>query len=301
MYLPDEIVQAQVLIAVKTYPLPSGKYEELVCTAGFLPDGKWIRIYPVAFRALPYGDQYAKYDWIHLDLIRNWKDFRPESYRPKFGIDSIRMGEHVDTKDAWNRRKAIALQEVFTSMQTLIEYAYGNNKKSLATLKPHEIVDFVVEEAEEREWKPQWRDKLLQYNLFDLSKEGEGKKRQVIPKLPYKYSYKFLTDGDKHPRKLMIEDWEIGALYWNCLRRCMGDEKAANQLVREKYLDEFCSKKELFLFLGTSLESHRRRFNNPFMIIGVFYPPKPKPQAPKMKAGSIIETSAVQQQSLFDL
>ena len=61
MYLPHEIRDAQVLITVKTYPLPSSKYEELVCTAGFLPDGKWIRLYPIPFRALPYQDQYQKY------------------------------------------------------------------------------------------------------------------------------------------------------------------------------------------------------------------------------------------------
>jgi hypothetical protein len=39
MYLPPEIPKARVLITVKTYPLPSGKYEELVCTAGVLEDG----------------------------------------------------------------------------------------------------------------------------------------------------------------------------------------------------------------------------------------------------------------------
>ena len=36
----------RVLIAVKTYPTLSEKYDELVCTAGFLEDGTWIRIYP---------------------------------------------------------------------------------------------------------------------------------------------------------------------------------------------------------------------------------------------------------------
>ena len=35
-YLPDEIPNARVLITVKTYPLPSRSYTELVCTAGLL-------------------------------------------------------------------------------------------------------------------------------------------------------------------------------------------------------------------------------------------------------------------------
>jgi hypothetical protein len=33
-YLPDILENVKVLITVKTCPLPSNKYEELVCTAG---------------------------------------------------------------------------------------------------------------------------------------------------------------------------------------------------------------------------------------------------------------------------
>jgi hypothetical protein len=69
MYLPDDIPGAQVLITVKTYPLPSNKYNELVCTAGLLPSGKWIRLYPVPFRALPYADQYSKYHFMIIGVF----------------------------------------------------------------------------------------------------------------------------------------------------------------------------------------------------------------------------------------
>lgn len=272
MYLPYDIPSARVLITVKTYPLPSSKYEELVCTAGFLPDGKWIRIYPVPFRALPYKDQYRKFEWITLDLVRNTTDFRPESYRPVRGLDDIKVVEKVDTKHSWMKRKDYALKEVFTSMEELIRLARSEVKKSLATLKPTEIIDFVIEPVE-REWKPQWQAQLQQYNLFDLDERGEGRVRRVIPKLPYKYSYKFLSDGDVKPRTVMIEDWEIGALYWNCLRQCEGDEGEANRLVRKKYVDEFLTQKDVYLFLGTTLQFHLVS-PNPFLIIGVFYPPK---------------------------
>ena len=50
----------RVLIAVKTYPTLSEKYDELVCTAGFLEDGTWIRIYPIPFRKLSYDNRYNK-------------------------------------------------------------------------------------------------------------------------------------------------------------------------------------------------------------------------------------------------
>ena len=58
------MAKMRVLIAVKTYPTISKKYEELVCTAGFRQDGSWIPIYPVQFRKKAYSEQYAKYDWI---------------------------------------------------------------------------------------------------------------------------------------------------------------------------------------------------------------------------------------------
>jgi hypothetical protein len=42
----------RVYIVVKTYPTISTKYAELVCTAGILEDGSWIRLYPLRFRTL---------------------------------------------------------------------------------------------------------------------------------------------------------------------------------------------------------------------------------------------------------
>lgn len=85
----------RVLITVKTYPTLSVKYNELVCTAGFREDGSWVRIYPVTFRKKPYIEQYKKYDWIEVDLVKNDSDFRPESYRP-ISIDSeIKVVGHI--------------------------------------------------------------------------------------------------------------------------------------------------------------------------------------------------------------
>ena len=239
MYLPSEIPSARILITVKTYPQPSGKYDELVCTAGLTTDGKWIRIYPVPFRRLPYKDQYRRYQWIELDIIRRDKDFRPESYSPARGIDTkIVVGTSIPTVHNWAERKQIVLNELFSSMNDLISCAKGEAKKSLATLEPREIIDFVVEPVE-REWKSEWQNHLLQLNLFDQDETGRAHPRKVIRKLPYKYSYKFLSTGDKNPRTLMIEDWELGALFWNCLNQCEGDEQAANELVRKKYFDDF--------------------------------------------------------------
>ena len=91
-------------------------------------------------------------------------------------------------------------------------------------------------------------------------------------KLPYRYYYRFLTEGDNNPRRMMIEDWEIGALYWKCLAATEGDEDAANRKVREKYEDYFARERDLYFFVGTTLRHHLHA-PNPFVIIGVFWPP----------------------------
>lgn len=274
MYLPKSIDNANVLITVKAYPKPSSKYEELVCTAGLFEGKKWIRIYPVSFRFIGDGKRYPKYCWIKIDLIRNESDFRPESYKPKLGLDEdFSVNSKLGTKDAWAARKSYVLNEVFHSMKDLIDCAYGENKKSLATLKPKEIVKFEIKPTS-REWKEDWRNTTLQSSFDDLNESGEAIQRDLVNKVPYDYFYHFLTEGDDKPRRMKIEDWEIGALYWNCLRRNNYDENAANEQVKEKYWNKFVNENDLYFFLGTTLQFHSMKAPNPFIIIGVFYPPK---------------------------
>lgn len=279
MYLPHLIDKARVLVTVKTYPQPSDKYGELVCNAGFLhidnDQWKWVRIYPVRFRQLPYEQQYKKYEWIELDLQRTRKDSRQESYRPKLGIDEPinTVGSISTGKDrSWAERKRYAMQEVFDSMKDLIQLAKNSQvQKSLATVRPKELIRLEIEEEKEKEWSSESHDKLQQLGLFDSRRPSSDQTLEIVRKLPYRYYYRFLTEGDQNPRKMLITDWEIGALYWNCLDRTEGDEHEANELVRKKYEEEFF-KKDLLLFVGSTL-AHHNRAPNPFMIIGVFCPP----------------------------
>lgn len=82
----------KIYIVVKTYPTISKEYSELVCTAGILEDGSWIRLYPVPFRRLDDYQKYPKYTWIEVEVERNTKDFRPESYRPTLTTISVVEG-----------------------------------------------------------------------------------------------------------------------------------------------------------------------------------------------------------------
>ena len=81
-------MRCKVLLTVTTYPLPSKSYDELVCTAGLLENGDWIRIYPVPLGLLMdlktrKFKANLKYTWVELELERRTKDFRPESHSPK--------------------------------------------------------------------------------------------------------------------------------------------------------------------------------------------------------------------------
>lgn len=275
MYLPQEINKARVLIVVKTYPLPNSVYGETVCTAGLLDGGKWVRIYPISWRVLKDSQKYPKYSWIELDLVRNPSDFRQESYKPRMGFDeNIQVISSLGTANAWEARKQFVLNEVFTSMQDLISQAKSKDGKSLATFKPAEIIDFIIENETETEWKKKWINQSKQTSIFDLDINGETSKTPIVQKLPYRFKYRFLVEGENRPRELTIQDWEIGALFWNCLNRSGGDEEIAKQQVRQKYFDDFINEKDIFLFLGTNFIHHRKNAPNPFIIVGVFYPPK---------------------------
>lgn len=258
----------KVLITVKTYPTISKKYEELVCTAGFREDGTWIRIYPVQFRKKSYKEQYSKYEWIELDLVKNTGDARVESYRPlTHDTPIIKLGKVEPDGDTWAERRKYVLNKVYTNLTLLIAEAKDKDVcTSLAVFKPSRIIDFIWEEVD-REWSS---DKLAQFRQLNLFQNTDEKKFEVVKKLPYKFSFKFEDDEGKQST-IMIEDWETGELFWNCLRKYDGDEHKACSDVRKKYFDDFAKTKDLYFFLGTT-RTHHFTAKNPFLIIGTFHP-----------------------------
>lgn len=262
------MARERILVTVKTYPTLSRKYGETVCTAGVREDGSWVRVYPVPFRRLTEAQQYRKFDWLEFDARKNPSDFRPETRCP-IDVKQLTPVDHMGTADNWSARREFLLKRarVYKRMQELIDGAKAN-AVSLAVFKPAKIMDFLWEE-EAREWdKAKLEEMRRQANQGDLFAEEAWRKTfEVIPKLPYSFSYRF-EDVDGRKSKLQILDWEIDALFWNCVRSHEGDEKVALDKVREKYMDAFC-KTDLHFFLGTTQQFHLRA-PNPWVIIGVF-------------------------------
>jgi hypothetical protein len=262
----------KVFITVKTYPSISKKYDELVCTAGILEDGSWVRIYPLPFRKLEYDNRYHKYQWMEIPLEKNRTDVRPESFQVT-DLAKIKLLDKVGTRQGWKERREIVFRKetAFSDIKNLISRA-NNNELSLAIFKPTRIIDFIWEESS-REWSKAKLDllksKAQQLSLFQTPEEV-AKEFSVVKKLPYKFSYRF-ADAVGQETTLMIEDWEIGMLYWHCLEKSRNNEEEALQKVKQKYFIEF-PKKDLYLFLGTTKKFHGWA-KNPFVIIGIFYPP----------------------------
>ena len=100
----------QILITVRTYPMPSARHIELVCTAGITDQEEWRRLYPVPHRYLQGRQQYRTYDVIELEVARG-KDNCPETRTA-----NLRTLRIIDRIDCWDSRSQWVNPTVFPSL-----------------------------------------------------------------------------------------------------------------------------------------------------------------------------------------
>ena len=253
----------RVLITVKTYPIPSKKYDELVCTAGVTETGDFVRLYPINFRDLPFEQQYKKYQWIEVVAEKHkGRDVQKESYRPD--CESIQiLGEPIpSTPDNWAERARYALAKRSLSMEDLREQQEAD-RTSLGIFKPKTVHDLVVS-RDAPEWPKKFLHALQQQRLF------EYRKKALVPprKVPFKFQYCFECDDPRcKGHQMMVEDWEVGALFWRLADKGASDEDATAG-VRQKFLGQLCGRdRDTHFFVGTIL-AHPKSW----VVIGVFYP-----------------------------
>jgi hypothetical protein len=248
----------RVLITVKTYPHPSEKYDELVCTAGITEAGQWVRLYPINYRGLDYERQFAKYQWVKLELgpTGHGNDNRKESRRPN--LDTLELhGDVLSTKNNWRARKAVIDKMPVHTLKELVAL-YDSDRTSLGIVRPRRVLDIEVKKTDP-EWSSQQLGFINQLSLFD------GNKRP-LRKIPFELRYVFECDDDTKPHRALITDWELGALYLNEERRLRDPDKAAES-VKRKFLNELCGpKRDTLFFMGTTWPY------NTWIVLGVFYP-----------------------------
>ena len=255
----------KVLITVKTYPIPSAKYGELVCTAGVTEAGDFIRLYPVNFRDQPFSRQYRKYQWIEVEAEKHrGRDARKESYRPNCDT-LVMLGEPIATKAGdWSDRGRYVLKNVARSMEELRDWQ-ERDATSLGIIRPKVVHDLIAEPTD-REWKGSFLEELRQARLWDDRTASKEPPRKV----PFKFQYNFECDDPRcKGHRMMNEDWELGALFWNLIDRGATEAEAVAK-VRDKFLRQICSpNNDTHFFVGTIL-AHPKSW----VVIGTFYPKK---------------------------
>ena len=252
-----EYVDTEVLITVMTYPHPSRQSKELVCTAGILEDGSWVRLYPIDYRYMPPGQRFKKYQRIRIGLASRGagNDRRKESRRPD--LTSLKLlGEPLDTKE----RRPI-MENLAHSTVIRLREQYEKDSTSLGIVRPVQIIDFIAEPADPL-WKPEWEAVLAQIDIFS----GPPK---ALRKIPYKFSFRFrCEDSGEAVHTAMVEDWELGVLFIKESERLGSDEAAATSVLKH-YRDTICGPDRDVRFLMGTVFPY-----NAWVIVGIYWPPK---------------------------
>lgn len=249
----------ELLITVKTYPEVSRNHRETVCTAGIIKDTReMIRIYPIRFRYLKGEFQFKKYQWIKAIIDKNIKDVRPESY--SIELESIELGEHLDTKNDWGKRCDWILNSphLFNSVEDL-QNAREQKQTSLGIVKPSQITGFKIKPKNAAELKELNTKKDLIFKQMDLFEDIKD-----LEIIPYKFVLKFRCSDERCTgHEMSILDWEIAQLYRNTKY-----EQDWEKRIEQKVASICHEKNDTYLYLGNMAKRHHI-----FCILGFFYPP----------------------------
>jgi len=230
---------------------------ELVCTGGVLEDGRFIRLYPIDYRYKPYAEWYRKYQWIEIEIEKNAKDPRPESFRQTHGTRITVLGQPLPAGGSWAERRRYVLAR---GVSTMCDLQTDSQKvRSLGIIKPRKVRDLVVENVA-GEWPEKWKTLFQQQDLF-------GPDRKPLEKVPYKFSYVYDCESPTcRGHKMMIEDWEVGQLY-RAMRDKYESESIAVDKVKQKLLDQMCAPdRDTYFYTGTVLK------HDTWILLGVFWP-----------------------------
>ena len=247
----SEIVD--LMLMVETYPQPSRKYQNLVCSAGITEDGRWMRLYPVKFELFLGDERIHKYDLLKLKVEKSQSDHRKESYKV------IRILERSPPKkepDWAERERWLAKVGIDPTLENL-EVRYRKDFTSLGIIKPKEIRDLISEKPVSQE--DIHISKEIQMNLFN-------DRVLRVDEIMNKFQYVFSCDQNCS-HKIMCEDWELLEAY-----RKYWEIYEDPSTVWEKLHDRFFKwliDRDLHFIMGT--HSHYPTW----MIIGLHYPPSP--------------------------
>ncbi len=259
---PGSAVQRlNILVTVKAAPLPSEKYGETVCVAGFRTDllhPGWIRLYPINHRDLTSDDKFRKYDMISVDAAPASQDQRRESWRPR--LNTLLRLDHLEP---WRRRREWLDQYVEESMCRLNAAARVRpDAKSLALVRPKEITGLRIERHPG--WTPSEQNKIDRYvQQLDLFDERDRTPLEA-PRFKAWYRYVCHEPGCKGHEQGLI-DWEFVALQ---RRLSHLPDTEARQHLTDRFLGAMCGPdRATAFFVG-----NQAKRVHVFSVLGVYYP-----------------------------
>ncbi|GAB4059569.1 hypothetical protein [Uliginosibacterium sediminicola] len=261
----------RILILAKTYPSPSAKHVETSCVAGINQDGAMRRLYPVPFRMIEQSQQFKKWQWIDVGVEKAPADHRPESH--KIDIGSLRVEEEIAPKKEWAERRGwIDKIPSFNSFDELGK-ASLNEGVSLALLRPKKVVRLEIKDARNKDWTDEEREKLMRAQMQgDLFSEAQAKQQvRDLRKVPFDFYYAYLydtPDGEIEHRHKVV-DWEVGALFWKTYQD--HGPLGWKDKFRAKLEGDLIGRDLMFLM------GNQHRFQDQWLIISLFYPPKLRP------------------------
>jgi len=248
----------RILVTVKAYPAIGKRHGEAVCVAGIDVDQpRWIRLFPVPFRDMPFDQRFRKFDVIEVEA-RKASDPRPESYQPN--VDTIRIVGKIPATRAGERRRLI--DPLIQPSLCAIRRQQVAMATSLGAFRPEAPPELVVTQ-DRSAWEPNKQLIVDQPSMLMPGKQG-------LEKVPYRFSYRYRCAGEATCRghEQSIVDWEIAEAFRRWRDRY--GESGALERIKSKWTDEvWAAERDTSLFTGN-------QFKNPdgFLVLGVFWPPK---------------------------
>lgn len=260
---------ARVLITVKASPQPSKQYGDTVCVAGIRIDegrSEWIRLYPLPFRWIGIERQFKRFDLIEVEVRRETKDTRPESFRPD--IDTIRVVRHLDN---WKDRQPIMSKVPRTTTCDLSAAGSEHHDAPSLGMVSVKSLDRVRVEPFAGWSEAQQARIAAAASLTPLALFGEVDKTPSelkAPRFVVRYEYHCSAD-DCTGHVGQVLDWELTALQNRLIRESDDAVKAA---IETNFRDRmFAPGRQTSFFMG-NFEDARKRAS--FSVLGIYYPPE---------------------------
>jgi hypothetical protein len=158
------------------------------------------------YRFLRPDQQFHKYQWIEVKVVKASSDVRPESYH--VDRDSIQIiSETLPTTNAWEKRKETIDHLKGHCLCCIKKERDENGFPTLGIFKP-KIIEELSVEPDDSDWTKEQREKLRQGGFFENAPTVE------LEKIPYKFRYVFRCEhAECSSHRAICTDWEMNESY----------------------------------------------------------------------------------------